>query len=158
MIVVVVQSLSRVRLCDPMDCSAPGFPIHHQLLELAQIHVRWVGDATQPFHPLSSPSPPAFNLSQHQGLFQWVGSLHQVAKILKLQLQHPVLPMNIQGWFPLESTGLISLQSKGFSRVFSSTTVWKHQFFSTQPLYGPTLTSIHDYWESHSFDYSDLGW
>ena len=64
-----VQSLSRVQLCDPMDCSMPGFPVHHQLLELAQIHVHQVGDAIQPSHPLSSPSPPAFNLSQHQGLF-----------------------------------------------------------------------------------------
>ena len=75
-------------LCDPMDCSRPGFPVHHQLLELAQTHVHWVGDAIQPSHPLSSPFPPAFNLSQHQGLFQWVSSLHQVAKVLELQLQH----------------------------------------------------------------------
>ena len=58
-------------LCDPMDCSTPGFPVHDQLLDLAQTHVHWVGDAIQPSHPLSSPSPPAFNLSQHQGLFQW---------------------------------------------------------------------------------------
>ena len=64
------QSLSRVRLCDPMDCSTPGFPAHHQLPELTQIHVRWVSDAIQPSHPLSCPSPPAKNLSQHQGLFQ----------------------------------------------------------------------------------------
>ena len=71
-----------------MDCSTPGFPVYHQLLELAQTHVHWVGDAIQPSHPLSSPSPPAFNLSQHQGLFQWVSSLDQVAKVLELQLQH----------------------------------------------------------------------
>ena len=75
-------------LCDPMDCSTPGFPVHHQLLELAQTHVHWVGDAIQPSHPLSSPSPPGFNLSQHQGLFQWVSPSHQVAKGLELQLQH----------------------------------------------------------------------
>ena len=74
--------------CDPMDCSMPGFPAHHQLLELTQIHVRRVGDAIQPSHPLSSLSPSAFNLSQHQGLFQWVHSLHQVAKVLEFQLQH----------------------------------------------------------------------
>ena len=73
-------------LCGPMDST--GFPVHHQLLELAQTHAHWVGDAIQPSHPLSSPSPPAFNLSQHQGLFQWVSSLHQVAKVLELQLQH----------------------------------------------------------------------
>ena len=75
-------------LCDPMDCSTSGFPVHHQLPELTQTHVHWVGDAIQPSHLLSSPSPPAFNLSQHQGLFQWVSSLHQVAKVLELQLQH----------------------------------------------------------------------
>ena len=75
-------------LCNPMDCSTPGLPVYHQLLELAQTHVHWVSDAIQPSHPLSSPSPPAFNLSQHQGLFQWVSSLHQVAKILEFQLQH----------------------------------------------------------------------
>ena len=67
-------------LCDPMDCSTPGLPVHHQLLELAQTPVHWVSEAIQPSHPLSSPSPPALNLSQHQGLFQWVSSLHQVPK------------------------------------------------------------------------------
>ena len=75
-------------LFDPMDCSRPGLPVHHQLPELTQIHVHWVSDAIQPSHPLSSPSPPAFNLSQHQGLFQWVSSSHQVAKVLEFQLQH----------------------------------------------------------------------
>ena len=74
--------------CDPMDCSTPGFPVHHQLPEFTQTHVHRVGDAIQPSHPLSSPSPPAFNLSQHQGLFQWVSSSHQVAKVLEFQLQH----------------------------------------------------------------------
>ena len=76
-------------LCDPMDCSTPGFPVHHQFPELTQTHVHWVGDANQPPpHPPSSPSPPALNLSQHQGLFQWVSFLHQVANVLELQLQH----------------------------------------------------------------------
>ena len=75
-------------LSDPTDYSALGFPVHHQLTELTQIHVHWVDDAIQPFHPLSSSSPLAFNLSQHQGLFQWVSSSHQVAKVLELQLQH----------------------------------------------------------------------
>ena len=74
-------------LCDPMDCSTLGLPVHHQLPELTQTQVHWVGDAIQPSHPLSSPSPPAFNLSQHQGLFQWVSSLHQVAKVLEFQHQ-----------------------------------------------------------------------
>ena len=75
-------------LCDPMDCSMPGFPVHHQLPEFTQTHVHWVGDAIQPSHPLSSPSPPSLNLSQHQGLFKWVSSSHQVPKVLEFQLQH----------------------------------------------------------------------
>ena len=82
----VTQSCST--LCDPMDCSTPGLPVHHQLPEFTQTHVHWVGDAIQPSHPLSSPSPPVLNLSQHQGLFKWVSSLHQVTKVLEFQLQH----------------------------------------------------------------------
>ena len=74
-------------LCNPMDYSTPGFPVHHQLRELTQTHVHWVNDAIQPSHPLSSPSPSTFNLSQHQDLFQWVSSSHQVAKVLEFQLQ-----------------------------------------------------------------------
>ena len=75
-------------LCDPMNHSTSGLPVHHQLPESTQTHVHWVGDAIQPSHPLSSPSPPALNLSQHQGLFQWVNSLHEVAKVLEFQPQH----------------------------------------------------------------------
>ena len=82
----VTQSCLTLR--NLMDYSMPGLPVHHQLLEFTQTHVHWVSDAIQPSHPLSSPSPPAFNLSQHQGLFKWVSCLHQVAKILELQLQH----------------------------------------------------------------------
>ena len=74
--------------CDPMDCSTPGFPVYRQLWELAQTHVHWVRDAIQPPHPLLSPFPPTFNLSQHQGLFQWVSYSHQVAKVLEFQLYH----------------------------------------------------------------------
>ena len=77
-------------LWNPMDCSTPGFPVHHQLPELTLTHVHWVSDAIQPSHPLS-PSPPVFNLSQHQGLSQWVRSSHQVAKVLQFQLQHKSL-------------------------------------------------------------------
>ena len=81
-----VQSLSRVRLfANLMNSSTPGLPVHHQLPESTQTHVQWVGDAIQPFHPLSSPSPPAPNPSQHQSLFQWVSSLHEVAKVLEFQ-------------------------------------------------------------------------
>ena len=79
---------SRPTLCDPVDCSTPGFPVLHHLLEFAQTHVHWVSDAAEPSHPLSAPSPPTFNLSQYQSLFQCVGPSHQVAKILELQLQH----------------------------------------------------------------------
>ena len=75
-------------LCNPMNCSMPGLPVHHQLPESTQTHVHRVGDAIQPSHPLLSPSPPALNLSQHHGLFKWVSSLHQVAKVLEFQLQH----------------------------------------------------------------------
>ena len=90
---IIGQSVSSViqscpTLWDSMDCSTPGFPFHHPFPELTQTHVHWVRDAIQPFHPPLSPSPPAFNLSQHQGLFQWVSSLPQVAKVLGLQLQH----------------------------------------------------------------------
>ena len=74
--------------CDPMDCSMPGFSVHHQLQEFIQTHVHWVSDAIQPSYPLSSPSPPTFNLSQHQGLLKWVSSSHQVAGVLEFQLQH----------------------------------------------------------------------
>ena len=119
---------SCLTLCDPMDCSMPDFPVLHHLPELAQTHVHWVGDAIQRSHPLLSPSLPAFNISQHQGLSQWVSSSHQVAKVLDLHLAS-VLPINIQGWFPLGLTDLISWQSKGLSTVFSSTKVQRHQFF-----------------------------
>ena len=82
----VIQSCPT--LCDPMNGSTPGPPVHHQLLEFTQTHVCWVSDAIQPSHSLSSPSPPALSLSQHQGLFKWVSSSHQVATILEFQLQH----------------------------------------------------------------------
>ena len=114
-----------------MNHSTPGLPVHHQLPEFTQTHVHWVADAIQPSHPLSSPSPPAPNPSQHQGLFQWVNSSHEVASI-GVSASASVLPMNTQDWSALGWTGWISLQSKGLSRVFSNTTVQKHQFFSTQ--------------------------
>ena len=131
-----VQFSSVARSCltlyDPTDCSTPGFPVHHQLPELAQIHVHWLSDAIQPSQSLLPPSPPTFNLSQHQGLFKWVSSSHQVAKVLEFQLQYQSFN-EYQDWFPLGLTGWISLQSKGLTRVFSNTTVQKHQFFSAQP-------------------------
>ena len=116
-----------------MDCSTPGLPVLHYLPELAQIHVDLVGDAIQPSHPLLHFSPFAFNLFQHQGLFQWVGSSHQVAKVLELRHQYHSFQWIFRVEFPLGLTHLISLQSKGLSRVFSNTTVQKHRFFSAQP-------------------------
>ena len=119
-----VQSLSCVQLCDPMDCSTPGLPVPHHSLEFVQVHIHCISDAVQPSHPLSSHSPPTFNLSQHQGLFQWVSSSHQLAKVLEFQLQC----QSFQWIFRTGWTGWISLHSKGLSRVFSSTTVWKHWY------------------------------
>ena len=95
-------------LCNPMDCNMPGFPVLHYLHEFAQTQVHWVGDSIQQSHPLFLPSSFALSLSQHQGLFQCISSLHQVTKVLKLQLQHSIFSMNIQGWIPLGLTDLIS--------------------------------------------------
>ena len=131
--IVLVQSLSRCpTLCDPMDCSTPGFPIHHQLLELAQTQVHWVGYAIQPSHPLSSPSPTAFNLSQHQGLFKWVSFFASSGQSIGASALASVFLMTIQDWFSLGLTGLLSFLSKGLSRFFSNTTVQKYQFFKAQ--------------------------
>ena len=127
-----VQSLSHVWLCDPMDCSTPGFPVHHQLLEFTQTYVHQVCDANQPSHPLSSPSP-ALSLSQHQGSFQMSQLFASGGQNIGVSASTSVLPMNTQNWSPLGWTGWISLQSKGLSRVFSNTTVQKYQFFSPQP-------------------------
>ena len=139
-------------LCVPMNCSTPGLPVHHQLLESTQTHVHWVGDAIQPSHPLSSPSPPALNLSQHQGLFQWVSSSLQVAKGLEFQLQ--ISPTN-------KHPGLISIRmdwvgsscSPRDSQESSPTPQFKSINSSVLSfLYSPTLTSIHDHWKNHSLD------
>ena len=127
-----------------MDCSTPGSPIHHQLLEPAQTHVHWVSDAIQTSHPRSSPFLPAFNLSQHQGILQGDSSLHQVANnSIGTSASASVLPMNIHDWFPLWLTGSI-LQSKGLSRVFYNS--WKEsilgrsEFFMVQ-LSHPYMTT-----------------
>ena len=144
-------ALSCPSLCNPADCSTPGFPVHHQLLELTQL-TSIESSAIQPSHPLSSPSPPTFNLSQHQGLFIWVSSSHLVAKVLGVSASTSVLPKNTQDWSPLGLTGWISLQSKGFSGVFSNTQFKSINSLALSLLYGPNLTSIHDYWKSHSFE------
>ena len=118
-------------LCNSMNCSTPGLPVHHQLPEFTQTHVHWVSDAIQSSHPLSFPSPPALNLSQNQGLFK-CQLFVSGGQSIGLWASTSILPMNTQDWSPLGWTGWISLQSKGLSRVFSNTTVQKHQFFSAQ--------------------------
>ena len=118
-------------LCDPMNCSTPVPPVHHQLLEFTQTHVHQVGDAIQPSHPRSSPSPPAFNLSQHQGLFQGVSSSHQWPKYWSFSFS--ISPSNeYSGPTSFRMHWLNSLQSQGLSSIFSNTTVQNHQFCSTQ--------------------------
>ena len=131
----IVQSCPT--LCDTMDYSTASFPVHYKLLELAQIQVLWVSDAIQPSHPLFSPSPPLFNLSQHQGLFQWVSYLHQVANVLELQLQHQpfqIFRTDFLDWLvgslfsPRDSQESSEPQFKSISSLVVSF------------LYGPTLT------------------
>ena len=135
-----------------MECSMLGSSVHC-LPEFAQIHVHWVGDAIQPSHPLLSPSPPAFNLSQHQGLFQWVSSLNQVAKVLELQHQ------SFQWIFRTDFLwdGLVwSPCSPRDSQETSPTPQFKNISSSALRLfYGPVLISIHDYWKNCNFDFLD---
>ena len=120
-------------ISDPMDCSTSGSSVLHCLLEFAQMHGHPVSDAIQPSHPLSSPSHPALNLSQHQGLFLMSQLFASGGQSTRASASAAVLPMNIQGWFPLGLPGLITMQPKWLSRVFSSTIIQKHQFFSVQP-------------------------
>jgi len=142
-----VQSLS----CAPL-CTTPGFPVHHKLPKLAQTHVHRVGDAIRPSSSLSSPSTPAFIFSQHQGLFKWVSSSHQVAKVLKLQLQHQFFQWIFRTdllyewlvWSPCSPTdSQESFPTPQFKSINSSV---------LSIHYGPTITSIPDKWKNHSFD------
>ena len=114
---------SCLTLCDPINCSTPGLRVHHQLSEFTQTHVHRVSDAIQPSHPQSSLSPTAPNPSQHQSLFQWVNSSHEVAISTGVSALASFLPKKSQGWSPSEWTGWISLQSQGLSRVFFDTTL-----------------------------------
>ena len=131
-------------LCDPMDCSTPVFPVHHQLPVLTQTNAHQVGDAIQPSHPLV-PSPPTFNLSQHQGFFQMSQFFTTGDQSIGALASASVLPMNIQDWFPLRLTDLISFQSKGLSRVFQhhsskASVLWHSVFFMVQ-LSHPYMTT-----------------
>ena len=137
-------------LWKPMDCSTPAFPVLHCLLELAPIHVHWV--AIQPSHSLSSPSPlpsifPRFRVFSMSQFFASGG------QSTKASAWTSVLPVNIQGWFALGLTGLISLLSRGLSRIFSSTTIWKHPLFGAQPSLWSNFHIHTSLLENHSFDY-----
>ena len=123
---IVMPVILHPALWDLMNCSTPGFPALYYLPEFAQTHVHWISDAVQSSHPLLPSSPLVLNLSQHQCLFQWVGSSHQVAKVLPLQLQYQSSQWIFKGWFPLGVTGLISLLSNGLSRVFYTTVLGPH--------------------------------
>ena len=147
------QSLSHVRLlCDPMNRSTPGLPVHHQLPESTQTHVYWVSDGIQPFHPLLSPSSLALNLSQHQGLFKWVSSLYQMPKVLDFQLQYQSYQRTPRA--DLLENGLVRSPCSPRASEESSPTP---QFKSINSsglsfLHSPTLTSIHDHWKNQRFD------
>ena len=141
-----------------MNRSTPGLPVHHKLPEFTQTHVCGVSDAIQPSHPLSSPSPPVPNPSRHQGLFQWVNTSHEVAKVLEYQLQHQSFQ-----WTPrtyLLQDGLVgSACSPRDSQESSPTPLFKSiNFLVLSFLHCPTLISIHDHWKNHSVDQMDLCW
>ena len=142
----VTQSF--LTFCDPMDFSTPGFPVLHYLLEFAQTHVHWVGNAIQPSPPLSpfSSCPQSVAASRSFQVSWLFTSGGQSIRALA-----SVHSMSIQRWFPLDLAGLLSLLSKWLSRVFSSTTIQKHQFFGTQPSLRSNCHIIHDYWKNHSF-------
>ena len=132
-------------LYDAMDCSTPGHPVHHQLLEFTQTHVHWVGVAIQPSHSLLSPSPPAFNLSQHQGLFKWVNSSYEVAKVLEFQLEHQSFsehPSLIS--FRMDLLDLLAVQGtlKGLLLNHTSkASILQHSAFFTVQLSHPYMTT-----------------
>ena len=148
---------SYLTLCNPMNCSKPGFPVLHYLPEFAQTHVQWVRDATEPSHILPPTSALALNLFQHQGLFQQVSS-SSGGQSTGASASASVLPVNVQVWFPLGLTSWISLQSKGLSRVFSNTTAQKYPFFSAQLSLWSNFHIHTCCWKNHSFDHMDLCW
>ena len=138
-------------LCDPMNCSTPSLPVHHQLREFTQTRVHRVSDAIQPSHPLSSPSLPATDPSQHQRLFQWVNSASG-GQSIGVSASASFLPKNTQDWSPLEQAGWISLCPRD-SQESSPTPQFKSSNSSALSLlHSPTLTSIHDHWKNHSLD------
>ena len=148
---------SCLTLCDPMNCSTPGFPVHHQLLELAQIHVHRTGDAIQNLIFCYLLLLPPSNIPSIR-VFSNESVLH-IRWPKYWSFSFSISPSNeYSDWFPLGLTGLISLLSKGLSRVFSSTTVQSINSLAFSFLCRPTLTSIQDHWKNHSFDKTDLCW
>ena len=138
---------SRPTLCDHLDCSTPGFPVLHYLPDFVQIHVHWVGDAIRPSHPVSSLSPPAFTLCQHQGLFQWVISSHQATKELEIQLQSFQWIFRVdflQDWLVSCPSCPKDSQESSPAPQFTE----KINSLALSLLYGPTLTSVRDYWKT----------
>ena len=139
-------------LCNTMDFSTPSFPVHHQLPEFTQTHVHCIGDAIQPSHPLSSPSPPALNLSQHQDLFQWVGSSHQVARVLEFQVHHQSFQSTFKTDFLYDGLVGLPCSPRDFQESSPTPQFKSINFLVFSFLYSPALTSIHDYWKNHSLD------
>ena len=139
-------------LCDPMDCRTPGLPVHHQLPEFTQTHVHWVGDAIQPSHPLLSPSPPAFDLAQHQGLFQASGSVFSIRWPKYWSFSFSFSPSNDASKTISFRTGWISLQSKGLSSVFLQNHSSKASILQHSAFFIIQLSSIHDYWKNYTLD------
>ena len=138
-----VQALSHVQLCDTMDCSMPVFPAHHQLPEPTRTHVHWVSDTIQPSHPVSSLSPPIFNLSHHQGLFKWVSYSHQVAKVFSLNIS---LSSEYSGWnsFRIDWLDLLAVQGtlKSLLQYHSSkASILQHSAFFIVQLSHPSMTT-----------------
>ena len=130
-------------LCNPMDHGTPSLPVHHHLPEFTQTHLNWVGDAIQPSHPLLSPSPPAFNLSQHQGLFKWVSASRKVAKVLEFQLQHQSFQWKL-GLISFSMDWLDLLEVQGTLKNLPTTQFKSINSSVLSFLYSPPLTPIHD--------------
>ena len=139
-----------------MGYSTPGFPVLHHLQEFAQIHVYWVSDAIEPSYPLPPSSPFAFGPSQHRDLFPVNALFASGGQSVGASSSALVLPVNIQGWFPLGLTGLISCYPRDSQESSPAPHFKGINSSSLSPLYGPTLTCIYDYWKNHSFDYIDL--
>ena len=148
---------SCLTLCNPVDCSTPGFPVLYHLPEFAKIHIHWVSDTNLTIASSAAPFPFASSLSQHQGLFQWVGSSHQVAKVLELQLQHQSFQWIfridfLQDWLVWSLCSPRNSQESSLASQFESI-----NSLALRLLYSPTLKSIHGYWKNHSFEYMNIG-